>query len=274
MVGPALTSAGAAARRLAFLFSLGTAIACGSGGTAPTSPTPQTPTTDVPSANACDTLGLTSSAMILNGAECPTGSTAIVLLNMRDRRNFAVGACSGTVISDRAILTAAHCLKDEVETVRVFLGSGLQLTAAAFARHPAYQGNVINDVGVVLMSEPIGRRPIPLLLGRDARVGETAVIAGWGRNQNDVPATFRAGTTVITAIGPVLETTFGPNVSSICSGDSGGPILLSENGVWSIAGVTSATSENICNTGTNFYVSVRNPAISSFILDRVPDAAR
>lgn len=269
-----MTVVGAPLRRLALFFTLGAAVACGGGRTGPTSPTPQPPASDTPPANACATLGLTASAAILNGAECPTGNTAIVLLNMRDRRNFAVGACSGTVIAERAILTAAHCLKDEVETVRIFLGSGLEIPAASFARHPGYQGNVINDVGVVLMSEPIGRRPVPLLLERDARVGETAVIAGWGRNQNDVPATFRAGTTVITAAGPVLETAFGPNVSSICSGDSGGPILLSENGVWSIAGVTSATSENICNTGTNFYVSVRNPAVSSFILDRVPDAAR
>lgn len=269
-----MTAAAAAACRATLLCSLGVAAACGGGRTAPTSPTPSPPASDLPTANACATLGLTSSAAILNGTECPTNDTAVVLLNMRDRRNFAVGACSGTVIADRAILTAAHCLKDEVETVRIFLGSGLEITAASFARHPDYQGRVVNDVGVVLMSEPIGRRPIPLLLGRDPRVGETAVVAGWGRNQNDVPATFRAGTTVITAVGPVLETAFGPNVSSICSGDSGGPILLSENGVWSIAGVTSATSDNICNTGTNFYVSVRNPAISSFILDRVPNAAR
>ena len=95
------------------------------------------------------------------------------------------------------------------------------------------------------------------------------MIAGWGRNQNDVPATFRAGTTVITAAGPVLETAFGPNVSSICSGDSGGPILLSENGVWSIAGVTSATSENICNTGTNFYQSVRQADVLGFVRQHV-----
>ena len=159
--------------------------------------------------------------------------------------------------------------------MRVFLGSGLETAAESFTMHPAYRGAGPADVGVVMMREPIGRRPMPLLLSRDPRVGETAVIAGWGRNQNDVPATLRAGVTMITAAGStLLETQFGPSVSSICSGDSGGPILFNEGGTWAIGGVSSATSANICNTGTNFYVALRNDSVSSFVLGLVPDAVR
>ncbi|MBY0496808.1 MAG: trypsin-like serine protease [Cyanobacteria bacterium] len=250
------------------------AAGCGGGAGQAPAPAAPTPTIDTPTASVCATLGLTSSANILNGVECPTGNTAVVLLNMRDRAGFAVGACSGTLIADRAILTAAHCIKSEVQLVRVFLGSGPEIVAASFTAHPGYRGGTINDVAIVIMSEPVGRRPMPLLLSREARAGETAVIAGWGRNQQDIPATFRAGSTIITATGTVLETQFGPNVASICSGDSGGPILLSEGGVWSIAGVSSATSENVCNTGTNFYVALRTTAVSSFILGLVPDAVQ
>jgi hypothetical protein len=250
-------------------------IACGGGGRSPTSPTaPNTPSPTTPSATACDTLGLTASAAILNGTECPTANTAVVLLNMRDRSGFAIGACSGTVIGARAILTAAHCLDEDVQLVRMFLGSGLEVVAATFTAHPGYRGGVTNDVAVVLMNEPIGRRPMPLLLSRDARVGESAAIAGWGRDLSNVPATFRAGLTTITATGNMLQTQFGATVSSVCQGDSGGPILISEGGAWAIAGVTSATSENVCNTGTNFYVALRNPVVSSFILGLVPDATQ
>ena len=238
----------------------------------PTAPTTPPPTVAVES--ACDSLGATSSAQILNGRDCSAGSTPVVLLNMRDATGFNLGSCSGTVISERAILTAAHCLDDEVRIVRVFVGSGLQIDAVSFAAHPAYRGETANDVGVVLMREPIGRRPMPLLLSRDARVGETAIVTGWGRNQNDVPSTLRAGTTVITAVSGVLETQFGSNVSSICSGDSGGPILLSEAGAWAIGGVISATSDNVCNTGTNFYVPLRAAGIASFIIGIAPDAVQ
>jgi trypsin len=66
---------------------------------------------------------------------------------------------------------------------------------------------------------------------------------------------------------------FSPNTSNICAGDSGGPLLLQDNGVWSIAAITSASSAGTCNTpATNFYVSVRNDAIISFIREHVRDA--
>ena len=200
-----------------------------------------------------------------------------MLLNSKDRSGFAVGACSGTVIAPRAILTAAHCLTGETAVVRVWLGSGDEIIARSYTPHPAYRGtgSSAEDVGIVLMDQSLGRTPIPLLLSRDARVGEGAVISGWGRDLLNVPATLRAGATTITRVsGTLLETIFASNVSSVCSGDSGGPILFFENGGWTIGGVISATSDTACNTGTNFYISIRNPAISSFVLSQVPDAGQ
>lgn len=251
--------------------------ACGGGGSTASAPTTPAPGPALPPSGVCGAIGVSASMAILSGTECPAGNSAVVLLNMRDRDDFAVGACSGTIIASRAILTAAHCIDGDTAVVRVWLGSGTERTAESFTPHPDYRsaGNSTADVGIVVMAEELGRVPIPLLISRDARVGEMAIIAGWGRDQNSVPATLRAGATTITAAGAtLLETQFGANVSSVCSGDSGGPILLSEGGEWVMGGVTSATSANVCNTGTNYYVSLRNTSVSSFILSRVPQAVR
>jgi hypothetical protein len=261
-------------RNSALLFLLLVPAACGGGGgsSAPTSPAPTTPISA-----ACGALGQTVSAStaIVNGAECSTANSPVVLLNMKDRDGLQAGSCTGTVIAPRAILTAAHCLASTTASINIFLGVGPQLTTTSFAPHPGFTGGTSLDVGVVLTGEDIPRTPIPLLLSRDARVGETAVLTGWGRDATGVTSTLRAGVATITAVTALtLQTSFSATFSSVCQGDSGGPILLSESGVWAIGGVISANSTTACSFGDNFYANIRHPDIMSFVLDRVPDASR
>jgi hypothetical protein len=172
------------------------------------------------------------------------------------------------------VLTAAHCLDEGVRIVRIWVGVGPEVVADSFTFYPSYRF-ITQDtfaVGVVFMSEDLPRNPVPILTSRDARVGETAVIAGWGRDETSVPATLRAGSTSVSAVaGSLLETLFAPPSSSVCSGDSGGPILLDAGGTWSIAGITSATSNNVCNTGTNFYQAIRAASVRDFIRQHVPN---
>ncbi len=259
---------------ISFICLIGTmALAeCGGGSGAPASPSP-TPST--PTIDACGVIGATS---IVNGAVCSTATSRVALLSMLDRDRVPVGSCSGTVIGPRAILTAAHCLHGDTAVVRVWFGAGSDLVdASSFVVHPDYHGSTTTsepDVGIVLMKDDLGRTPIPLLLSRRGRVGEQAVIAGWGNDQNQVAATDRAGVTTLSAVGSLyLETQYSAASSSICGGDSGGPLLLQENGVWSVAAVNSAASTASCTLGTNFYVSVFADTVSTFIRAQVPDAA-
>lgn len=255
------------------LWTLALCAGCGGGTSSSTSPSP-TPTTPVSA--ACGAVNGQTIAVV-NGSECNTATASVVLLNMKDANGLQNGSCSGTVITPRAVLTAAHCLTPSTAAIKVFPGMGNELTAQSFARHPSYRDsdNTSFDVGVVLMGDDIGRPPIPLLLSRDAQVGETAIIAGWGKDQNQVAATLRAGSAVITAVTSlVLQTEYTSNFSSTCQGDSGGPLLLSQAGTWSIAAVISANSTLACSFGTNYFANLRNADINGFILSKAPDAAK
>jgi hypothetical protein len=266
--------------KTASLLLLMLCAACGGGGGGGSTPsTPSSPSPTIPVSSACTAVGqASSSTAIVNGVECSSANSPVVLLNMKDDRGQQAGSCTGTVIAPRAILTAAHCFPAAAASVKVFLGTGAELTATSFAGFPGYKDGdgTTRDVGVVLMGQDIGRTPVPLLLSRDARVGENAILVGWGKGSISLPAsTLRAGVTTISAVSAlVLQTAFSDAFSSVCQGDSGGPILLSEGGVWSIGGVISANETLACSFGDNFYANIRHPDINTFILNRVPDAAR
>ena len=266
--------------RLALGAVLGVLVAACGGGGGSSTPSSPSPAPTLPLSGACGavTQSVSSSTAIVNGADCATDTSPVVLLNMKDAGGQQLGSCSGTVIAPRAILTAAHCLQPPAAGVLVFLGSGAQLTASSFAAHPSWRdSNPPNfDVAVVLMPADIGRPAKPLLLSRDARVGETAVIAGWGKDSlAGITATLRAGVATISAVTALtLQTTFTSTASSVCQGDSGGAIFIQEGGTWSVAGVISANSTTACSFGNNFYASVRAPENMSFVLGLVPDAGR
>lgn len=259
-------------RLLPFLAAgaLATSAACGGSGGPPTNPTPTPTPNPGPSVNACAAVGqgVNAQTAIVNGTVCSPANSPVVLLQLIARDGHPGGNCTGTIIASRVILTAAHCLDGDVGSVNVWLGSPPFIPAESFTYHPRYssQNTTALDVGVVKVAADLGRTPVPVLLSRDAVVGEAAIVAGWGRDLEGRTGDLRAGSTTISGVdSSVLRTQFSASAAGICQGDSGGPIMLSQGGVWSVAGVTSAASIFTCNDGTNFYASVRNGEIRRFI---------
>jgi hypothetical protein len=97
------------------------------------------------------------------------------------------------------------------------------------------------------------------------------VIAGFGTDGVfGGGSTLRAGTlTVARVTDTYIEANYSTTSSSICAGDSGGPLLISIGGVWAVAGVTSSVTTG-CLSGTSNYAKVSNGSIRSFIINYVP----
>ncbi|KAI1712088.1 trypsin domain-containing protein [Ditylenchus destructor] len=153
------------------------------------------PHRDSKSENECGISDYDFGQRILGGKDAPPKKWPwMVALELRGEE-----FCTGSIISKRFILTAAHCRFDEdgnpvpISDIRVRAGSvnrseAKQMHVHAFQSHPDFlesETYIINDIGVIQLKEEIdfdsNARPICLGNVFVERNNTPAVIAGWGR---------------------------------------------------------------------------------------------
>lgn len=214
-----------------------------------------------------------------------------------DFRGSAVGQCSGTVVAPNLVLTAGHCAED-METGVVNEAAGYRVatgnvdSAAPEAERQTSdvtrvivcschdRRTAIGDVALLQLSTPT-TAPAITLASRPVN-GTGALLAGWGDtypNQGSQVERLRWAPTVVQSPGscereappfsPAGEIcTIDPpaHLTGVCSGDSGGPLLMtapSAPGGMVQIGVTSH-GYNQCAT-TSPSVFTRVDAISAWV---------
>ena len=193
---------------------------------------------------------------------------------------LATGLCGGSVISTRAILTAAHC-PESTQSTQVILGAH-QLTAneanqqrftvqpAGYRLHASYNRQTLaNDIAILIiptaavLNSFVAASALPALGSTNTFAGELATVSGWGRISDSTSATspqLRAVQNNIVT-NAVCAATFGSIVidstlctSTVggrgsCNGDSGGPLTVGSGGSRLQVGVVSFGAAAGCEVG-------------------------
>lgn len=179
--------------------------------------------------------------------------------------------CGAALISDRFVVTAAHCSTGaEPEDVSVMLatndpsdGEGVRVDVRAIHVHPEYNGETESgyDVAVWELSERLDLtsmdlRTVDLLtpaMQSIAQTGDLATVIGWGVSDSDSPLLQEVHLPVVSedqcaASYPYVRD-FATQICAgsvrggidSCQGDSGGPLLVRDRETrrWMHAGITS-----------------------------------
>ncbi|XP_055306137.1 chymotrypsin-1-like [Sitodiplosis mosellana] len=157
--------------------------------------------------------------------------------------------CGCAIISDRWVVTAAHCLGKPVNGIEIRVGSnkknsgGQVLRVEKTIRHPKYSkhGNPVNDIGLVNVQGNIkfNDKVKPINYGGSEPSPGTELLAtGWGMTPYASPEDLQQLKVTAISLEECQSTwsgidasvlcTSSPNGQGMCKGDSGSP-LVNEN---------------------------------------------
>lgn len=213
---------------------------------------------------------------IIGGHDITTDPSIVMIFMYGDGGG---GSCTGTVIAPRAVLTAAHCTGGEGASqanLRYVIYNGGDINEANFSDlirakeaipHPDFNIDDIgggNDVGLLIFDKDIVDKngtpyqPLPWLRRpvSDDMVEQPVRLVGYGVTSGD-PNAYDSGikreTTTVLSEYDDQFLGFLDTAHNICSGDSGGPVLMMIDGVETVIGVNSFVTAdfggNYCENG-------------------------
>jgi len=215
---------------------------------------------------------------IAGGQECSTPPPAVAVVATKS------GYCSGTFITNRDVLTAAHCMPSPGEELAVVIG-GFSARTTRARIHPLFSsiGFSPYDVAVVTIGEDAPVTPVPINASVDVKEGDTVVLYGFGLDQNgrDVVDRVKKGGEALKATFLDVDKVSSDSIDTMsaggdsCSGDSGGPLLFKgSNGQYGVVAVVRA-GPNFCKADSGFASDNTNlqfDEVREFVLRAAPRA--
>jgi secreted trypsin-like serine protease len=234
----------------------------------------------------CSALELTdiaATAKIVNGTPCSGLSISPVVAVLKNLPDGKTGLCSGTMLSPNKVLTAAHCLEGATSIDILFNIAGdnfVYVTASSWNIHPEFTGfsggDIRNDIGIVHTPVSLPVPNLPILTSRAPKAGDKASIFGYGATSGgaSIDGKLRSGAMTLSSVDSnTIFARYEASASNVCSGDSGGPLLLQVGNQQSIIGTTSYGTRVDCSVGEiSAFMNLQSPSAQSFIRSVAPDA--
>lgn len=175
---------------------------------------------------------------VLGGSASPAGEDFVVQLAQAitaGNQKVWSARCTGTLVSERLVLTSKACV--ETLEIGVYVGAGAR--GAVEARPQPAPASLVDhavmdpkmDVAVLVLKTAISGKPVASLrLDGPAVKGEKLTVVGYGDAKPPAPRSHRAGVAVTRASNTGFEVT-----DSACEDDQGGPALAGTDGVVGVA---------------------------------------
>lgn len=191
--------------------------------------------------------------------------------------------CSGVILDNTTILTAAHCLAGRTKADDIFVILGVpskkqfsldkKMRVKSFVIHPQYEDTaLLNDLAIVKLAQPIAfnlKQDKISVYYDDVDAGVDAFVTGWGLNPDgmlsqtvrtlqvtvfpDIACTKKFGND----FKGVRQICAGSTNQDFCVGDSGGPLIIMQKGVPYLIGIVSYTGEQCSDGRPSVYTKMK-----------------
>ncbi|WP_131194258.1 S1 family peptidase [Lichenihabitans psoromatis] len=169
----------------------------------------------------------------------------VMVLSLKGR---IAGYCSGLVVAQNAVLTAAHCVPSGAAVKVHFRDTSdapVLLDTAEIRRHPGYRADAIKtrersiDLALIRLPAPLPDRFRPAIFGGgpSAAIGTRYRLAGFGlTREGDATSSGQLRLATVTTRAPLstlLLWAEDPDHRGLgaCTGDSGGPVFAADSDV-------------------------------------------